>query len=235
MSNLKQFTSRTLLLTLGVALTLASGLLHGQLRQRWGQNARLLAEARDLAQLPLALPGWRFQEARDMSPEALEMLQCPGYIQRVYVNESTGQAVNLAVLVGPAGPMAVHTPEICYSSREYSILQSRQRAVFPAGPSQDDELWTLTLGSPGVHGGQVRVYYGWSDGGAWLAPEQPRFSLAGRPYLYKLQLATILPRHGQSDGGNDPCAQLLEEFLPVFRQHLFTLHSHRPFTKEAQL
>lgn len=211
-------------LVLGVGMTLVSGLLHGHMTQRWGQDSLLLAAAAHLQQFPIEVPGWRLQDTMELPPEALEMLQCPAYLQRLYVHEATGQAVNLAVLVGPAGPMSVHTPEICYPSRDYAILQARERVNVPVGDGQTDQFWALTLGSPGVHGGRVRVYYGWHAGAGWQAPEQPRFSLAGRPFLYKLQLAATLPR--EDTAARDPCAEFLDSFLPQFHQHLSLRHLH---------
>ena len=65
----------------------------------------------------------------------------------------------------------------------------------------------------------LRVYYGWSEGGPWLAPDSSRLAFAGRPYLYKIQVAS---QHAPGDApeADDPCLQFLKAFLPVLKDHL---------------
>ena len=97
----------------------------------------------------------------------------------------------LAVIVGPPGPISVHTPEICYSGAEYTQIGERQ-AVFLGDGGAKQSAW-LTQFPRTTSRGMACVYYAWSDGGNWKAADQPRVSFAGRPLLYKFQLAVQMP------------------------------------------
>ena len=73
-----------------------------------------------------------------MSTAVIEMLQCAGYISRVYVNQLTGENVRVALLLGPPGPIAVHTPEICFSAQDYRQEESRKRVAI--GSNKDARM-----------------------------------------------------------------------------------------------
>ena len=124
------------------------------------------------------------------------------------------ETVNVAVLLGPTGPMAAHTPDICYSGRDYSIDQRRQHAKIRPEVVPDETFWMLTLRSKDIHGNLLRVYYGWRREGAWVAPKHARFALSGRPYIHKIQLACPLPIESALED-TDPGREFLKAFLPV--------------------
>ena len=112
---------------------------------------------------------------------------------RQYENRKTGEIVTVAVLLGPAGPISVHTPDVCYSSQDYTVLGAPEQTRFGGGEGSQDELWSTSLRSTSLTAGNLRVYYGWSTGGPWSAPGDARFAFAGQPYLYKIQVAGPLP------------------------------------------
>ena len=119
-------------------------------------------------------------------------------------------------MLGPSGPIAVHTPEVCFSSRDHKRIESRKEtAVGESG----DELWAMTFEANDLNANLIRVYYGWTPGNRWEASKNPRVSLASCPYLYKIQLATHLPA-GMNIEDNDPCKNFLEDFIPVLKEHL---------------
>ena len=197
-----------------VGLTLVSGVLHGRLTNRWGSPSEMLVAAKRLEGFPQQFGSWELRESKSLSDTAVTMLQCAGYVHHIYVNRETGETVNLAILVGPTGPIAAHTPDICYSSREYEIQQPRQHAKVRPAEAPDEEFWALTLRAKGIHGELLRVYYAWRNDGVWTAPNRARFALAGQPYLYKIQLACPLPSNAdQAD--TDPGRGFLEAFLPA--------------------
>ena len=210
------------LVLLGGLLTVLSGVLHGHLRYRWGTPSDLLIAADELRNVPTEFDGWKLQEPRKLSAEALTMLECHGYINRIYVHESTGDVVLATLLLGPAGPLSVHTPEICYSSRSFALESERERANVPQSATStgdEAEFWGITLRSRDVEARTLRIYYGWSDGEHWIAPMQPRFALGASPYLYKLQVASYIAPH-LLDEPSDPGRRFLRSFLPVVQQHL---------------
>ncbi len=200
-----------------VALTIASGIVHGRLSGRWHSHVDDLRLEKKLEEFPRDFGSWQFRESLSLAPTAQNMLECRSYLYRNYVHRDTGRSVTVAVLVGPAGPISVHTPEICYSSREYQLRDERVQVTTRVNATQA-QLWKTTLYPTGTDPRLLRVYYGWNDGHSWKAPAEPRFSFIGIPRLYKIQLAALLPP--VLEAGDDPCSEFLEQFLPVLEQYL---------------
>jgi hypothetical protein len=207
-----------------VVLTLGAGVLAGRLRNRWGPSETMLAAAQRLQDVPRQFGGpsndrWQLQSSETMEPYVIQMLECTGSIVRTYANPRTGESVSLFVIVGSAGPIAVHTPEICYSSQNYKIRDAAKRVAVPDLQGQENQFWALSFTSKGPREDLLRVYYAWSTGNGWKAPSDARFAFAGSPYLYKIQVSTTLPA-GTDLKTNDTCEKFLKDFVPVLRQHL---------------
>lgn len=110
-------TKRTVVVTTVVMVTIAAGAIHGHLEHRWGSPHDLEMLATQLEQLPANVGSWRLESSAEISPDVQEMLRCAGYVNRTYVHRLTGATARVAVLLGPTTPIAIHTPEICFSSR----------------------------------------------------------------------------------------------------------------------
>lgn len=201
-------------LAAAVGMTLAAGAIHGHLTNRWGEPPDLAAAAEKLQGIPDEFGDWQLRESKPLGEGVVRMLQCSGYINRIYANELTGSVVSVAILAGPPGPISVHTPEICYSSRDHTIEESPQRFTVRATEVPGEEFWGMTFRSNDLIGGRLRVCYAWSAGEPWSAPSQPRITFSGKPLLCKMQLATHLPPSGTTQP-EDPSVTFLKEFLPV--------------------
>lgn len=208
-----------LTIALVAGLTLASGLIQGRMSNRWGPSPDVLAVAEKLEDIPDRVGSWKLVASDEMDDGTANMLQCAGYILRTYENEQTRECVNMFIIVGPPGPTAVHTPEVCYDSQGYPDREDPQRVTIenPHGP--DDDFWAMTLRSKGLNADQIRAYYAWSTGGPWSAAKGPRYAYAGCPYLYKIQLASQTPLPIDMETG-DPCSSFLRDFLPEARRYL---------------
>jgi hypothetical protein len=214
-------------LAIVASLTLASGVIQGSIRNRWGPSEAMRAAARELESVPNAFGGpqnnrWQkisTEQSEKLSDDQIEILECTGYICRCYENQRTGEKVSVFVVIGPAGPIAVHTPEICYSSQNYSSHDEHQRVVIPTAQEHDDELWALSFKTKDTREDLLRVYYGWTTSGRWSATSNARYAFVGAPYLYKIQLASEMPA-GSNLKTTDTCREFLKDFLPVLRKHL---------------
>lgn len=195
-----------------IGISAVVGVVHGRLTNRWGPQPDMLDAARRLESMPLDIEGWKATD-HELDERVREMLQCKGHLNRVYENVKTGQRVSVVVLLGPAGPISVHTPEICYSSRDYSITSDRTNHQV----DEQQDLWDLRLKSNRAGAATLRVLYGWTNDGNWHANDNPRFEYGGRPLLYKIQLAGPEPV-----GETDACQDFLKAFLPVLRKHLLS-------------
>jgi hypothetical protein len=199
-------------LAIAVAITLAGGALYGNYSQRWSPPVELTAAAAQLEQFPQVVGSWKASEDLPIEKYAVDMLECKGYVHRRYVDQDSGQAVQLAFLVGPPGPIAVHTPEICFSSRAYEMAGERTETTFDGFTGKRNSFWRVDFTSRNALADGLRVYYAWSSGRTWSASRSPRFEFAGAPLLYKIQLAAyFVPRVNEETP--DPGRQFLEELL----------------------
>jgi Protein of unknown function (DUF3485) len=202
---------------LGIALiitTFTVGFLHGQISGRFGPTPDVKSAAEKLQELPHSFGSWKMVKEEQLAKEAAEVLHCYSSVQRVYVHEKSGVQVSFVILFGPVGPISVHTPEICYSSQEYSVATQRVAMIVPATEGENDQLWDLRLKANRVTGQPLRVIYGWTSNGTWQASQRPRFSFAGQHYLYKMQLAVAVP---PNESNHAYCEDFLKAFLPALR------------------
>lgn len=195
----------------GLFAIIAGGWAHGKMTQRWGPPSDLVKAATALQSFPAEFAEWRLQDSTPMDQQVVETLDCAGYINRTYRNLGTSEVVRIAVLVGPPGPTAVHTPEICYSSRTYKIEEAAKKQPIFSGKSEH-AFWKVQFRSEKPGGGTLWVHYAWTVDGAWQASDAPRYAFGGAPYLYKLQVAGE-PLIAGKEGSNDPCQTFLNDLM----------------------
>jgi hypothetical protein len=200
--------------------TIAAGFVHRRMTNSW----RLSPTARVAGERLQAMPAkdfgnWRFDRQAEFPPEVLTILEQPAYLSRVYQHVQTGDTVTVVVLAGQPGPVAVHTPEICYSSRDYSLAGARSTQDVTADDGRKHHLWKLKLDPNQADQLPLEVRYGWTTGRAWEATEQPRYSFGGLSHLYKLQIAA-LTRERAGDSEFDPVQDFLTGFLNQLQPHL---------------
>jgi hypothetical protein len=217
---MKRFAPLAAFLVL-LAATAGGGYFQGQLTERFGTRECARQAA---AQLNIPLPeqcgSWRMTDKLTMTPDVCRILQDPAYVQRIYTHSQTGDVVTVTVIVGRPGPVSVHTPEVCYSSTDYSIAGPRRKTSIELKNGQAHDFWDLEM-KPNERftGSPLRVLYAWSTGSKWEAAEYPRFGYGGLPHLYKLQLeVTTLP--GSHSKGFDPAANFLKAFLSDLQPRL---------------
>ncbi len=198
--------------------TVLSGVLHGHLSRRWGTHTDVVAFGERLDDVPARIGPWQMDSSGDLDAEVQEILRCDGSLKRSYINVETGASVTVALLLGPAGPIAVHTPEICYSSRDYEIVGSKEVATLNAASDVPNKFWVSKFRGRSLAEENLRVYYGWSTGEGWIAAESARFEFSGEPWLYKIQVAGAVPDSQPPE--SDPCRDFLEVFVPEIQNVL---------------
>jgi hypothetical protein len=214
-------TSQTRFIAFVVLLisTVGAGWLHGSFTNRWGlrRDASLAADLLQEASLS-TVGNWRLHHDVPFTPDVLKMLQCPAHISRVYEHQQTGDRVIVTVIIGPPGPVSVHTPEICYPSRDYKLNGERRKIAVERPERKTDAFWEVPLRS-NIDGTVVRVIYGWSSGTYWEAARGPRYSYGALPHLYKLQVAVPVNAVAATTDF-DPGQDFLKSFLPHLQPSL---------------
>jgi hypothetical protein len=168
--------------------------------------------------MPQSIGPWQLQSEQKLSDDAVQMLQCVGYLNRIYKNEDTNRQINVTVMVGPGSTMAIHTPEICYESRNFSLLGAKRSVDISEKNNRQHKLWAVDFQTNDTSIRTLRVHYGWSNGGAWTAPDRPRLAFAGERVLYKIQVAEFV--NSIDSATERTTSEFLNEFMPMLQQHL---------------
>jgi|688.fasta_scaffold06491_3 hypothetical protein len=194
-----------------LAIILFGGVAHGVLSNRWGVAEDIQALGKQLNSIPMEIGPWKCDEEAKIEDRVIYgILEANGYISRVYVHQATGEAVNVFLVFGPKGPIAVHTPEICYSARAVTPTSERQ-AVPCEYDGTEGSIWKLGFETNSIDKRKMSVYYGWTDGGPWQASKSPRFWRTD--FLYKIQ--TSCQASGKKEDSTDEFFKL---FLPEVRK-----------------
>lgn len=210
---------RYLPIALVAALLLADGFVHGRWTNRWQPSLELQAASARLERVPMVLGDWQGEALKPISERETQQAGFTAYVNRTYKNYQTGAVVNILLACGRAGPIAVHTPEICYRGAGYQVAAGKSKRVEKAG-GMTAELWqaNFTKGDPSSPL-QLKVLWCWNKGDAWKAPDNPRMAFAGNAALYKLYVVQETMRDDQE--ASKACADFLGALLPQLNRSLF--------------
>jgi hypothetical protein len=224
MKRLRYMFRYFLLPACALGLTLVAGAIHGRLSHRWSPPVKLTRATEQLAGIPGEIGPWRVTKEETLPEPAIEMLQFPGYINRTYAHEQTGERVAAAILLGNPGAIWSHTPQGCYPEEKYTLLGPARRIAVRSGDGEDDAFWLVRFRAAETSDAHLHVAFGWSNGGPWGAPDSPRWTFGGSSYLYKLQVAAFAPAREEPDE-REICTEFLKAFVPAARRHLLEADS----------
>lgn len=223
---------------------LIGGLVHGFWSDRWRSPEELERARSRVNNVPLDIGAWRGQllasdleastpavaEAAAANRAALNMKADPdsfvqagaqSYWVRSYTHAHTRQSFLVILMCGRPGRMSVHTPEVCYRGAGYEVAADPTRLDVRAAGDKLGELWTARfLKRQGVQT-DLRLFWAWSLQPPWQAPDNPRWTFRGQPYLYKLYVSHEVPEPGASSL-DQPALEFLQQFLPSLNG---TLHA----------
>ncbi|GAB5440043.1 MAG: hypothetical protein Fues2KO_03920 [Fuerstiella sp.] len=184
-------TQRDLILTAFGLLVIGAGAIADNAMNGFGveDEAALQDAVERLQQIPETVGQWD-SNAGLLTEREQEAAGISGYVRRTYLNRRTGYTVEVTVLCGPSGPIAVHPPTACFEGIGYRSVAGPAVATFEARDTLPKiDLNRATFRQPDASVPEdVRVFWGWSTDGTWSAPENPRFAFRGHSYLYKLYI-----------------------------------------------
>jgi hypothetical protein len=141
-----------------------------------------------------------------------------GCLTRHYVNQRTGVGVTMSLVCGRPGPVAIHTPDVCYAASGYEAENSTTFApsLGPTLPAAEFKTAQFVR-TKAAEQTNLRVIWSWNAGGAWTVSDSPRFAFARQPVLYKLHLVRELasPNEPLAD---DPCIEFMQFLLPELQK-----------------
>ena len=173
---------RTIFIVLtALAVMTGSAVVHGIWTDRWRQSPERETASDKLQSVPLTVGDWEGQTLELGQREAARA-GIDGYIMRNYKNRMSGIEVSVLVVCGRPGPVAAHTPEVCYGGAGYELTAEPTRC-----PLQSDQFWTALFRKQDIAVPEhLRIVWAWNAGGVWQATSNPRLAFAGAPVLYKI-------------------------------------------------
>jgi hypothetical protein len=211
----------TILGLMAICVTIFSGMLHGRIRYEFGLGQDLTEQVKVVESLPPEFgqtedgrPAWvMVGEQQELDDEVVELLECSGYYQAAYRSTLHPEwVVQLLLMVGPSGPLLVHSPDVCYPAAGNQLLSGPERVEVTLSGGESAELQAMMFKQWRLEGAKVRVGYAFSTGKEWQSPTDARRHFAGAPYLYKMQLHTTLPADFKLSDKVDPIAYFVSSF-----------------------
>jgi hypothetical protein len=145
-----------------------------------------------------------------------------GYCWRQYENQLSGKRVTVLLMCGRPGPLAVHTPDVCYQAAGYhqdgATIQWPQK--YRDGAASAEFSRARFSRNDATDGTNVRIMWSWGADGRWLIRANPRAVFARLPILYKLYvLQQETPSTDQAN--EDVCRDFLGQLLPAVDNALY--------------
>lgn len=206
--------TRTLALLVALAAVLFSGALHGMWTERWHTSAARRDAAERLGRLPARIGDWEGQD-QELDRREVEVAMIDGYVMRRYLRPADGSTVSLLLVSGRHGPVSVHSPEVCYAGAGYVQVAEAVREELPAGTGgQSQQCFKARfLKENATETDAIWIRWGWSAGGDWQAPANPRLTFARSGVLYKLYvIGAGSPANDREQA--DPGLEFLRVLLP---------------------
>lgn len=202
---------RSLAFLTAFGILLATGFVQGRLSDRWSASPELEAALTRAASVPTSFGHWTSREVEG-EPADFEMAGAQAWWMRLYSNDRSGRSFLVILMCGRAGRMAVHTPEVCYRGAGFDMIGTPR--PFSVRSELGDDLgtmWTARFLKNGEVRTGIRLFWAWSNGGPWQAPDNPRWRFRGEPFLYKLYVSHDVVG---TDDGEESARSFLRRLLP---------------------
>lgn len=192
-------------------IVIIAGGAHGWRTNRWIANESLEAAKQRVAAVPSEIGRWKSTDF-DLTEMEVSVGEIEGYIKREYIHQDTGAVAHVLLVTGEAGPISVHPPTSCLSSRGYqlvrnpTILPFKGKHQFSHADFKNSAIDDASL---------IRVYWGWSSGDQWQTPSSPRIAFAGEPVLFKLYVSEQWFPTGNTQEDAGASKLLMADLLPA--------------------
>jgi hypothetical protein len=125
------------------------------------------------------------------------------------------------IVCGRPGPIAVHSPDICYRGAGYILLANPSPFTLENVSPRPTSFW---VGRFALQGASIpehlRILWAWTADGHWTASEKTRLTYARSKALYKMYVVRETQGSDEPMEG-DPAVDFLNQFLPQIKPVLF--------------
>jgi hypothetical protein len=204
-----------------LALVAASGVANGLWSDRWGNSTELARLTANVPNIPMAIGPWKGRDAQD--PELLEALKKRGsihaMISRTYINQETGEQVDLIVATGRPGPIATHNPLTCIAGGDKYTLDGGTRSASVTPPGTEPARFSaclFTSNRPELP--SMSMFWSWRTPRGWIeaGSRDPRVTFASFRALTKIYVAQVEPPGANpAEDPEDAVHHFLRDALPT--------------------
>lgn len=220
--------TRIISFAVAAAIIIGTGVLHGHRTNRWGIDQVLEDATARLDHVPTKIGNWNGTD-QDVGSSVLGRAEANRILARNYVNEKTGAKISTLIVCGRPGPVAVHTPDICFQGAGRKMMNNPEQMTAALNEktenSQSVQFMTADFHRPeDAIPLRQRVHWTWSADGNWIAPKSnARGEFMWQSKLYKLYIVrTVTPDEGSEDeDAVDPSIAFAELFIPALDKALF--------------
>jgi hypothetical protein len=201
---------RYLPLSIALLLIVTTGVVHGMRTGRWRPSTDVANAVTRMATMPMSVGDW---EGEELELKGEDPPGVAGHLCRRYVHRRTGHTISMYVVCGRPGPVAIHTPDVCYGASGFTVGAPLKFAT----PGGDADFWTADMArTTAADRTRTRVFWSWSSKGAkWVAADSPRITFAAEPVLFKIYVLREMTSEGEQSLDNDPCVEWMRDVLPV--------------------
>jgi hypothetical protein len=204
----------------GIVLLCGYGIAEGVLANRWRGSEALDQAAARLTGVPRNVGEWEGTD-QEMNPREFVVAELRGAVWRHYTHRRSGEAVTVLLVCGRGGPVAVHTPDVCFAGQGFALQgrAERRSLTTTAGPA---EFHAGRFEKPGPVGAEAcAVLWAWTVDGAWEAPTNPRVRYAREQAVYKLYLIHVVGYQPGAPAANVVLTDFASAFVPAVHDALF--------------
>jgi len=175
-----------------VASVVCGALVHGAVTQRWKVFTPNTEQTDRLHAMEVRFEDWQPTEV----PTEMPLNERSTATSRHYASAGSKRSAVVSFISGIPGSVATHTPDVCYPSSGYKTLRGPRKENFTLPNGRECTIYMADFEKKTqTKVDRVRVRWAWLSDGVWIAPENPRWQLAGSlraPTLYKVYVATPL-------------------------------------------
>jgi hypothetical protein len=201
------------------AVALGAGIAQGIYSERWIAASTVDDAVKLIDNIPATIGDWQGTQ-KPLDASDLARAGIKGHYYYNYVDSRTGAALEVFLVCGRPGPISVHTPDICYAGAGYQTDGDPQIQLVDLGQGISQQLWSAKFRKPNsLNAPQLEIFWTWSAGDGWSAPENPRFAFAKNHALYKLYVIRhVSPRDKESS--KEIYKDFLKSLLPALNKAL---------------
>lgn len=208
---------RLLPIVVAGAVLIMEGFVYGVLTDRWQSPEELQAAVANLEKVPMIVGDWQGETRPPLSDKETQQAGFAGHVIRHYRHRQTGEVVSILLACGRSGPIAVHSPEICYRGSGYQTLGIKKTRL----GSTKTEFFKAKFRKPSaMNPHELRILWSWNADGNWKAPSSPRFTFAGAKVLYKLYVFHELFGNDSKREEKEIGEAFLDQFVPELNRAL---------------